>query len=67
MNYKNYMIIKLIGAAFILACGVSCESINTGASLPVPFTNPSVSVGLDVQAKVVPPKFCIGLDIVETD
>ena len=63
----NYKIVNLLGAAFILACGVSCESINTGASLPVPFTNPSVSVGVDVQAKVIPPKFCIGLDIVETD
>lgn len=60
-------IITLLGAAFILACGVSCESINTGASLPVPFTNPSVSVGLDIQAKVIPPKFCIGLDILETE
>ena len=63
----NYKIVKLLGAAFNLACGVSCESINTGASLPVPFTDPSISVGLDVQAKVIPPKFCIGLDIVETD
>jgi len=52
----------------LLLCGVSCESINAGAGVPIPFTNDGagapVRVSLDVQAKVLPPKFCIGLDVV---
>jgi len=55
----------ILGAVSILACGVSCEAINTGASLPIPFTNPSTSVSLDIQATPIPPKFCIGLDVFE--
>ena len=60
---KKFFIV--LGAVSVLACGVSCESLNTGASLPIPFTNPSTSVGLDIQATPFPPKFCIGLDIFE--
>jgi len=58
----------LIGTGMLLLCGVSCESINAGAGVPIPFTNDGagapVRVSLDVQAKVLPPKFCIGLDVV---
>jgi len=58
----------LIGTGLLLLCGVSCESINAGAGVPIPFTNDGagapVRVSLDVQAKVLPPKFCIGLDVV---
>jgi len=61
---KKFFII--LGALSVLACGVSCEALNTGASLPIPFTNPSASVSLDIQATPLPPKFCIGLDVVET-
>jgi len=48
----------------VLVCGVSCNALNTGASLPIPFTNPSASVSLDIQATPLPPKLCIGLDVV---
>ena len=58
----------LIGTGLLLLCGISCESINAGAGLPIPFTNDGagspVRVTLDVQANVLPPKFCIGLDVV---
>ncbi len=58
----------LIGTGLLLLCGISCESINAGAGVPIPFTNDGggapVRVSLDVQAKVLPPKFCIGLDVV---
>lgn len=58
----------LLGVGLLLVCGVSCESINAGAGVPVPFTNNGagapVKVALDVNAKLLPPKFCIGLDVV---
>ena len=50
-------------AGSLLFFGVSCESLKTGASLPVPFTDPATSVGVNIEAKVLPPKFCIGLDV----
>ena len=53
----------------VLLCGVSCSSLNTGAGINVPFTDNGsgepVKVALEVQAKVLPPKFCIGVDIKE--
>jgi len=64
ISYMKRLFI-ILGAVSILACGVSCEAINTGASLPIPFTNPSTSVSLDIQATPIPPKFCIGLDVFE--
>jgi hypothetical protein len=54
----------LLSIVTLLVCGVSCNALNTGASLPIPFTNPSASVSLDIQATPLPPKFCIGLDVV---
>tara|TARA_R110002051_G_scaffold308528_1_gene380371 strand:+ start:279 stop:479 length:201 start_codon:yes stop_codon:yes gene_type:complete len=52
----------------LLVCGVSCGTLNTGAGISVPFTDNGsgapVKVALEVQAKVIPPKFCIGLDVV---
>tara|TARA_R100001163_G_C5051852_1_gene188607 strand:- start:1145 stop:1312 length:168 start_codon:yes stop_codon:yes gene_type:complete len=48
---------------------VSCDSINAGAGIPVPFTSGAggvpIKVALDVRADVLPPKFCIGLDVKE--
>lgn len=53
----------------VLFCGVSCSTLNTGAGINVPFTDNGsgepVKVSLEVNAKVLPPKFCIGLDIKE--
>tara|TARA_R110002050_G_scaffold6871_4_gene27684 strand:- start:755 stop:955 length:201 start_codon:yes stop_codon:yes gene_type:complete len=62
-------IIKLLlGVGLLLVCGVSCETINAGAGVAVPFTDNGsgspVRVALDVNAKLLPPKFCIGLDVV---
>ena len=59
-------IIILLGAVSLLAFNVSCESLTAGAGVPIPFTNAGgdpVRVGLNVEAKVLPPKFCIGLDV----
>lgn len=59
----------LIGLAFICCVNISCENIRAGAGIPVPFTSGAngvpVKVALDVEAKVLPPKFCIGLDVKE--
>ena len=56
-------IIILLGAISVLACGVSCNTLDTGASVPIPFTDPASRVSLDIKATPIPPKFCIGLDI----
>ena len=44
----------IIGAISVVACGVSCESVNAGAGVAVPFTNDGtgspVRVALDVNA-----------------
>ena len=62
---KKFII--LIGTISLLACNVSCESLTAGAGVPIPFTNNGagapVQVGLDINAKLLPPKFCIGLDV----
>tara|TARA_R100000655_G_scaffold21217_2_gene43553 strand:- start:221 stop:418 length:198 start_codon:yes stop_codon:yes gene_type:complete len=59
----------IISVIPLLFCGVSCSTLNTGAGINVPFTDNGsgepVKVSLEVNAKVLPPKFCIGLDIKE--
>ncbi len=66
---KKLKLIPIFGLILLALSNVSCESINAGAGVPVPFTSGAggapVRVSLDVQAKVLPPKFCIGLDVVE--
>ena len=61
-------IVLLLSIIPLLVCGVSCGTINTGAGINVPFTDNGsgapVKIALEVQAKVLPPKFCIGLDVV---
>jgi hypothetical protein len=55
----------VIGAAFAVLFGVtSCSSTNLGGSLPIPFTDPETNVRLDVNVRPLPPKLCVGLDIV---
>ena len=59
-------ILILIGVGSLLAFNISCESVTAGAGVPIPFSNKGgdpVRVGLNVEAKVLPPKFCIGLDV----
>jgi hypothetical protein len=63
MNYKN--LLCLLGLALIAVCNISCETTDAKVGLPVPFTDPAVRVALDVKAAVLPPKFCVGLDIQE--
>ena len=69
--YVMKKIMFILGAAALLACGVSCSSVNAGAGVPIPFTDDGfgspVRVFLDVEARALPPKICVGLDVVETD
>jgi len=62
------MIKKLILFAGIISLGFSCVSCNTTdatVGLPIPFTNPSVRVNLETHITPLPPKICVGLDVVE--
>ena len=60
-------LLTIIGAVALLICGVSCESLKTGASLPIPFSDPPSRVGVDVQLDPVPPKFSIGLNFTDNN
>ena len=64
-------IMLILGSAALLMCGVSCESVNAGAGVPIPFTDDGfgspVRVSLDVEARALPPKICVGLDVAEAE
>lgn len=56
----------MAGAACILF-GVSCSTADLGGQVPLPFTSPSTSAKLDLELRPMPPKFCIGLDLIPTE
>jgi len=54
----------------IVACalfGVACSTSDLGGQVPLPFTSPATSAKLDLELRPLPPKFCIGLDLVPTE
>lgn len=53
-------------AAFALM-GVSCSTSDLGGSVPLPFTEPATSAQLELELRPLPPRFCIGLDLVPTE
>ena len=55
----------LIGLLLVAAASVSCNTTNAKVGLPIPFTDPSVRVNLETQVTPLPPRICVGLDIVE--
>tara|TARA_Y100001972_G_scaffold87895_1_gene107501 strand:+ start:150 stop:350 length:201 start_codon:yes stop_codon:yes gene_type:complete len=58
---KTIIIISSIATcAFLNSCG----SAGLGGNLPIPFTDPAVSVKGNVEVTPLPPKVCIGLDII---
>ena len=58
--------ILILGGVGLLALfNVSCETTNAKVGLPIPFSDPSVRVNLETKVQVLPPKVCIGLDVVE--
>ena len=54
-----------IGAIILAVTNVSCNTTDAKVGLPIPFTNPAVRVNLETQVQPLPPKICVGLDIVE--
>ena len=66
---KFFIMIKKIliiaGSIIVAASSVSCNSTDAKVGLPIPFTNPAVRVNLETQVQPLPPKICVGLDVVE--
>lgn len=58
-------IIVLLGLAFIALANVACDTTNAKVGIPIPFTDPAVRVNLETQVTPLPPKICVGLDVVE--
>ena len=58
-------IIVLLGLAFVALANVACDTTNAKVGLPIPFTNPAVRVNIETQVTPLPPKICVGLDVVE--
>jgi len=56
----------LITISSIAACSLfaSCGSAGLDGSLPIPFTDPAVSVQAHAEVTPLPPKVCIGLDVI---
>ena len=66
---KFFIMIKKIliiaGSIIVAASSVSCNTTDAKVGLPIPFTNPAVRVNLETQVTPLPPKICVGLDVVE--
>ena len=59
---------KLLGiVAIVPFCLASCSTADLGGQVPLPFTSPSTSAKLDLELRPMPPKFCIGLDLIPTE
>jgi len=50
-----------VGCAFL---GTSCSTTDLGGSVPLPFTDPSTDAKLELELRPLPPRFCIGLDLI---
>jgi len=65
----KYMKLKQLLCAITLAvaafCNISCETTDAKVGLPIPFTDPATRVAVDIKATVLPPRFCVGLDILQ--
>jgi len=58
---KNIALLSLCLASLGLA---SCSSTGLTGSLPIPFTDPPANVRGDIEVTPLPPKLCIGLDVI---
>ncbi len=57
-------IIVSIAAASCVVLGASCSSSGVQGSLPIPFTNPPTNVTGEINVTPLPPKLCVGLDVI---
>jgi hypothetical protein len=58
-------VIELSAVAACILFSVSCASTGLTGSLPIPFTDPAEDVQAVVSVRPIPPKVCIGLDIID--
>jgi hypothetical protein len=58
----KWKLLAVIGTVPLL--GTSCSTMDLGGSVPIPFTNPPTNARLDLDVRPLPPRFCIGLDLV---
>tara|TARA_Y100000004_G_C8728881_1_gene333407 strand:+ start:92 stop:295 length:204 start_codon:yes stop_codon:yes gene_type:complete len=59
---KNYFTALLM--AGVCLSFASCSSSGLSGSLPIPFTDPAVNVRADIEVTPLPPKLCVGLDVI---
>lgn len=58
---KTIIIISSIATcAFLNSCG----SAGLDGSLPIPFSEPAVDLKADIEVTPLPPRLCVGLDII---
>ena len=57
----------IVASAACVLFGASCSTMDLGGSVPLPFTTPATNAKLDLDLRPIPPRFCIGLDIVPRD
>lgn len=55
----------LLGLICVALSNVSCNSTDAKIGLPIPFTSPAVRVNLETHITPLPPKICVGLDVVD--
>ena len=55
-----------IGAGCAVAVS-SCSSMDLGGQVPLPFTDPATAAKLELDLRPLPPRFCIGLDLVPSE
>tara|TARA_A100001391_G_C4919944_1_gene238884 strand:- start:295 stop:483 length:189 start_codon:yes stop_codon:yes gene_type:complete len=54
----------LLGLSCVAVVNVACDTTDAKVGLPIPFTDPAVRVNLETQVTPLPPKICVGLDVV---
>ncbi len=57
----------IAASAACILFGASCSTSDLGGSVPLPFTQPATSAQLELELRPLPPRFCIGLDLVPTE
>ena len=58
---------KLVILAASVSCilfNVSCSSGGVSGNLPIPFTDPAMDARGVIQVTPLPPKVCVGIDVV---
>lgn len=57
-------VIELLAVVACILFSVSCASTGVTGSLPIPFTDPAEDVRAVINLRPIPPKVCVGLDVI---